>query len=57
LLELAKQLDAGRIYSRDLPELVDALNQVLEAHARHPASKAAAVNAASANSPAVSPQR
>jgi len=41
LLELAKQLDAGRIYSRDLPELVDALNQVLEAHARHPASEAA----------------
>lgn len=41
LLELAKQLDAGRIYSRDLPELVDALNQVLAAHARHPASEAA----------------
>jgi len=39
LLELAKQLDAGRIYSRDLPELVDALNQVLEAHAAIPRPK------------------
>ncbi len=56
LLELARQLDAGRIYSRDIPELSTALDQVLKAHARHPAAEAAPVNAASANSPAVSPQ-
>ena len=36
LLELARQLDAGRIYSRDIPELSTALNQVLETYTRHP---------------------
>jgi len=36
LLELAGQLDAGRIYDRDIPELSTALNQVLETYTRHP---------------------
>ena len=37
LCELAQQLDTGRVYDRDLPELVDALNVVLAALGRRPA--------------------
>ena len=37
LRDLAQQLDAGRVYDRDLPELVDALNVVLAALGRRPA--------------------
>jgi len=36
LRELAGQLNAGRIYDRDLPDLSTALNEVLDAYARHP---------------------
>ena len=36
LRDLAQQLDAGRVYDRDLPELVDALNVVLAALDRRP---------------------
>ncbi len=36
LFELAGQLDAGRVYDRDIPELSTALNEVLETYARHP---------------------
>jgi len=36
LFELAGQLDAGRVYDRDIPELSRALNQVLESYTRHP---------------------
>ena len=37
LRELAQQFDTGRVYDRDLPELVDALNVVLAALGRRPA--------------------
>lgn len=37
LHELARQLNTGRIYDRDLPALNDALNEVLDAYARRPA--------------------
>lgn len=36
LNELARQLDTGDIYDRDLPELTGALNQVLDAFGRRP---------------------
>lgn len=36
LTELARQLDTGDIYDRDLPELTGALNQVLDAFGRRP---------------------
>jgi hypothetical protein len=36
LLELARQLDNGRVYDRDLPKLAVALNAVLEAYRRRP---------------------
>ncbi len=37
LLELAQQIDAGRVYDRDLPTFAAALNEVLEALVRRPA--------------------
>ncbi len=37
LHELARQLDAGKIYDRDLPALTVALNEALDAYARRPA--------------------
>lgn len=37
LLELAMQIDAGRLYDRDLATLADALNEVLAALGRRPA--------------------
>jgi len=36
LLELAAQIDRGRLYDRDLPALTDALQQVLDALHRRP---------------------
>jgi hypothetical protein len=36
LQELARQLDDGRVYDRDIPGLTEALNAVLEAYSRHP---------------------
>jgi hypothetical protein len=39
LRELAVQLDAGRIYVRDVPELTTALETVYAALGRHPASR------------------
>ena len=38
LLELAHQLDTGRFYDRDLPELVDAVQVLLGALSRRPAA-------------------
>jgi hypothetical protein len=38
LLELAHQLDTGRFYDRDLPELVDALHALLAALSPRPAA-------------------
>ncbi|SDJ02298.1 hypothetical protein SAMN05444157_1329 [Frankineae bacterium MT45] len=40
LHELAKQLDRGDIYDRDLPDLTVALNQVLASYERHPSVRA-----------------
>ena len=40
LLELARQLDAGKIYDRDLLALINALNEALDAYARRPAVRA-----------------
>ncbi len=40
LHELARQLDAGKIYDRDLPALTNALNEALDAYARRPAVRA-----------------
>lgn len=40
LRELADQLDAGRIYARDLPDLAAALTDVLAGYDRHPKSRA-----------------
>lgn len=40
LRELADQLDAGRIYARDLPDLATALTDVLAAYERHPKTRA-----------------
>lgn len=37
LTELARQLDTGTVYDRDLPALTTALNAVLDAYARRPA--------------------
>jgi hypothetical protein len=37
LHELARQLNTGRVYDRDLPVMADALNEVLDAYARRPA--------------------
>jgi hypothetical protein len=39
LRELADQLDAGRIYARDLPDLATALTDVLAAYDRHPKTR------------------
>jgi hypothetical protein len=36
LQELGRQLDDGRVYDRQLPELATALNAVLEAYGRRP---------------------
>jgi hypothetical protein len=36
LLELARQLDDGLVYDRDLGELATALSAVLEAYSRRP---------------------
>jgi hypothetical protein len=40
LRELAGQLDAGRSYARDLPDLAAALTDVLSAYDRHPKTRA-----------------
>ncbi len=40
LHELARQLDAGKIYDRDLPALTVALNEALDAYARRSAVRA-----------------
>ena len=37
LLELAHQIDAGRVYDRDLPDLAHALSEILRALERRPA--------------------
>ena len=37
LTELVRQLDAGRVYDRDLVALAQALNEVLQALDRRPA--------------------
>lgn len=37
LHELARQLDSGRVYDRDLPAMTDALNEVVDAYGRRPA--------------------
>ncbi len=37
LVELARQVDAGRVYDRDLRDLAESLNQVLAALNRRPA--------------------
>ena len=42
LHELARQLDTGAVYDRDLPALTAALNTVLDAYARRPAVQARA---------------
>ena len=42
LQELARQLDDGRIYDRDIPGLAEALNAVLEAFGRRPHVRARA---------------
>jgi hypothetical protein len=34
--ELARQIEDGRVYNRDLLDLSDALSTVLEAYRRHP---------------------
>jgi len=36
LRELTAQLDSGRIYPRDLPDLTNALTDLLDAYQRHP---------------------
>ncbi len=36
LTELTRQLDDGRLYDRDLPELAAALGRVLDAYNRRP---------------------
>jgi hypothetical protein len=38
LAQLAKQLDSGRVYDRDLPALVQALADVADALSRRPGS-------------------
>jgi hypothetical protein len=40
LQELARQLADGRIYDRDIPELTEALDAVLQAFSRHPGVRA-----------------
>ncbi len=42
LLELARQLDDGRIYDRDLPALATALNAALVAYTRRPYARSQA---------------
>jgi hypothetical protein len=39
LRELADQLDAGRVYARDLPDLATSLTDVLAAYDRHPKTR------------------
>jgi hypothetical protein len=34
--ELTRQLDDGRVYDRDLPELAEALGRLLDAYNRRP---------------------
>jgi hypothetical protein len=37
LVELARQIDAGRVYDRDLTDLAETLSEVLQALDRRPA--------------------
>jgi hypothetical protein len=44
LEELARQIEDGRVYNRDLLDLSDALSTVLEAYRRHPYVRSGSVD-------------
>jgi hypothetical protein len=44
LEELARQIEDGRVYNRDLLDLSDALNTVLESYRRHPYVRSGSVD-------------
>jgi hypothetical protein len=44
LAELARQVDDGRIYDRDLLDLSDSLSAVLEAYRRRPYVRSGSIN-------------